>query len=86
MMIERNTTTLSNKRKTMNFSLTKRTIHPGFATVFSFFIVCRPDASQHYESIARFYPAQKKFVPLPFDLGPEGDRVFLIEMRGSGGP
>src|SRR5262245_48041578 len=40
MMIERNTTTLSNKHKNMNFSLTKRTIHPGVATLFSLFIVC----------------------------------------------
>ena len=42
MMIERNTTTLSNKQKTMNISLTKRSIHPGAATLFSFIIVWRP--------------------------------------------
>src|SRR5262245_28816125 len=69
MMIERNTTTLSNKRRTMNFSLTKRTIHPGVATLFSFFIVCRADGSQHYERIAQFDPAQNNFVPLLLDLG-----------------
>src|SRR5215831_16111387 len=39
MMIERNITTCSNKQKIMNLSLTKRSIHSGAATLFSFFIV-----------------------------------------------
>src|SRR5262249_20709681 len=39
MMIERNITTLSNKKKTINFSLIIRSIHPGVTTLFSFFIV-----------------------------------------------
>jgi len=43
----------------------------------------RADGSQQYEPIAKFDPAQNKFVPLPLDLGPEGDRVFLI-MYGTG--
>src|SRR5262249_42014988 len=41
MMIERNITTLSNSQETMNFSLTKRSIYTGAATLFSFFIVWR---------------------------------------------
>jgi len=43
----------------------------------------RADGSQQYESIAKFDPAQNKFVPLPLDLGSEGDRVFLI-LYGTG--
>jgi uncharacterized protein (TIGR03437 family) len=38
-MIERTTTTLSNKQKTVNISLTNRSIHVGAATLFSLFIV-----------------------------------------------
>ncbi|MFN0086891.1 MAG: M12 family metallopeptidase [Blastocatellia bacterium] len=33
---------------------------------------------QMYEQVARFDQAQNKFVPVPIDLGPEGDQVFLI--------
>ena len=38
----------------------------------------RPDGSQNYEQVARFDDAQKKFIPLPIDLGPESDQVFLV--------
>lgn len=34
--------------------------------------------AQTYESVARFDQTQNGFVPLPIDLGPEGDQVFLI--------
>ena len=37
----------------------------------------KPDNTQIYESIIRFDPAQNKFVAIPIDLGPDGDRVFL---------
>jgi len=43
----------------------------------------RPDGTQTYEPVARFDPAQNIFVPTPIDLGPEGDRVFLI-LYGTG--
>jgi uncharacterized protein (TIGR03437 family) len=49
----------------------------------AFALRVRADGSQQYESVAQFDPAQNKFVPLPLDLGPEGDRVFLI-MYGTG--
>ena len=42
----------------------------------------RGDA-QFYEPLARYDEGQKKFVPVPIDLGPEGDQVFLI-LFGSG--
>lgn len=38
----------------------------------------RPDGSQSIEPVARFDPAQGRFVPTPIDFGPEGDRLFLI--------
>lgn len=38
----------------------------------------KADDSQSYEPVARFDPAQNKFVAVPIDLGPETDRVFLI--------
>ena len=38
----------------------------------------KADGSQSYEPVARFDPAQNKFVAAPIDLGPETDRVFLI--------
>jgi len=43
----------------------------------------RPNGAQTYESVARFDPAQNIFVPVPIDLGPEGDQVFLI-LYGTG--
>ncbi|MGH9938174.1 MAG: hypothetical protein ACREAM_18165, partial [Blastocatellia bacterium] len=42
-----------------------------------------PNGSQTYEPVARFDPAQNMFVPVPIDLGPEGDQVFLI-LYGTG--
>ncbi|MEP7342174.1 MAG: SBBP repeat-containing protein [Acidobacteriota bacterium] len=38
----------------------------------------KADGSQSYEPVAQFDPAQSKVVPVPIDLGPEGDQVFLI--------
>jgi uncharacterized protein (TIGR03437 family) len=43
----------------------------------------RPNGTQTYEPVARFDPAQNIFVPIPIDLGPEGDQVFLI-LYGTG--
>ncbi len=38
----------------------------------------KADNSQTYESIARFDQASNQWVPVPIDLGPETDRVFLV--------
>jgi len=38
----------------------------------------RPDGSQSIEPVARFDAAQGRFLPVPVDFGPEGDRLFLI--------
>ncbi|MGH9935618.1 MAG: peptidoglycan DD-metalloendopeptidase family protein, partial [Blastocatellia bacterium] len=38
----------------------------------------KADNSQTFEPIARFDQATGKFLPIPIDLGPETDRVFLI--------
>jgi uncharacterized protein (TIGR03437 family) len=38
----------------------------------------KPDGSLIYEPIARFDAAQKRFVPIPIDLEPASDQVFLI--------
>ncbi|HKQ73839.1 MAG TPA: SBBP repeat-containing protein [Blastocatellia bacterium] len=38
----------------------------------------KPDNSQISEPIARFDQATNMFVPIPIDLGPEGDLVFII--------
>ncbi len=43
----------------------------------------KADGSRQFEPIAQFDAAQNKVVPLPLDLGPESDRVFLI-LFGSG--
>jgi len=43
----------------------------------------RADDSRTIEPISRFDPAQNSFVAVPLDLGPEGDRVFLV-MFGTG--
>jgi uncharacterized protein (TIGR03437 family) len=43
----------------------------------------RSDGMQIYEPVARFDPAQNIFVPIPIDLGPEGDQVYLI-LYGTG--
>ncbi|MGH9846100.1 MAG: hypothetical protein ACREEM_45950, partial [Blastocatellia bacterium] len=38
----------------------------------------RANGAQSYEPVARFDPAQNKFVALPIDLGPSTDQVFLL--------
>jgi uncharacterized protein (TIGR03437 family) len=38
----------------------------------------RADGSQTFEPIARFDQAQNQFVPIPIDLGPATDQVFLV--------
>ncbi len=38
----------------------------------------KADGSQVYEPILRFDQSQNKFVTVPIDLGPEGERVFVI--------
>ncbi len=43
----------------------------------------RPDGTQTYEPVARFDPSQNIFLPIPIDLGPEGDQVYLI-LYGTG--
>jgi hypothetical protein len=43
----------------------------------------KKDGSQVYEPVARYDLEQKKFIPLPIDLGPETDQVYLI-LYGTG--
>jgi uncharacterized protein (TIGR03437 family) len=43
----------------------------------------KPDGRQIYEPIGQFDPAQNRVAPVPIDLGPEGDQVFLI-LYGTG--
>ncbi len=43
----------------------------------------KADGSQSFEPVARFDAAQNRFVPLPIDLGPASDQVFLI-LYGTG--
>lgn len=43
----------------------------------------KADGSQSFEPIARFDPAQSRFIPIPIDLGPESEQVFLI-LYGTG--
>ncbi len=38
----------------------------------------KANGAQSYEPVARFDPAQNKFVALPIDLGPSTDQVFLL--------
>ncbi len=38
----------------------------------------RVDGSQSYEPVVKYDEAQKLFLPIPIDLGPETDKVFLI--------
>ncbi|MBL8189997.1 MAG: hypothetical protein JNK38_18425 [Acidobacteria bacterium] len=44
----------------------------------------KADGSQSFEPVSRFDPAQSKVVPVPIDLGPETDQVFLL-LFGTGG-
>jgi uncharacterized protein (TIGR03437 family) len=43
----------------------------------------RGDGSQSYEPVAQFDPAQNAFVPVPIDLGPATDQVYLL-LYGTG--
>jgi uncharacterized protein (TIGR03437 family) len=43
----------------------------------------KANGAQSFEPVAQFDQAQGKFVPLPIDLGPEGDQVFLV-LYGTG--
>jgi uncharacterized protein (TIGR03437 family) len=43
----------------------------------------KADSTVIFESISRFDSTQNKFVPIPLDLGPEGEQVFLV-MFGTG--
>jgi uncharacterized protein (TIGR03437 family) len=43
----------------------------------------RANGAQVFEPIAQFDPAQNRIVPVPIELGPEGDQVFLI-LYGTG--
>jgi uncharacterized protein (TIGR03437 family) len=43
----------------------------------------RANGSQQFEAVARFDSALNRFVPVPIDLGPEGDVVFLV-LYGTG--
>ncbi|MGE0100858.1 MAG: SBBP repeat-containing protein [Blastocatellales bacterium] len=38
----------------------------------------KPGNVQSYEPVARYDDALKRFVPIPIDLGPEGEQVYLI--------
>jgi len=38
----------------------------------------KADGTQSFEPVSRFDPALNRFVPVPIDLGPESDQVFLI--------
>ena len=38
----------------------------------------RADGSQIFEPVARFDPAQNRFVAAPIDFGPETDQLFLV--------
>jgi len=39
----------------------------------------KADGSQSYEPVAQFNPAANRFDPTPIDLGPDTDRVFLVD-------
>ncbi|MBX3279172.1 MAG: VWA domain-containing protein [Acidobacteria bacterium] len=41
------------------------------------------DGAQSFEEVAQFDPGQGRFVPIPIDLGPESDQVFLV-LYGTG--
>ena len=43
----------------------------------------RADSSQSFEPVASFDAGQSRFVPVPIDLGPDTDQVFLI-LNGTG--
>ncbi|HMV46787.1 MAG TPA: hypothetical protein PLD20_16900 [Blastocatellia bacterium] len=43
----------------------------------------KPDGQQLFEAVSRFDQAQNKFVAVPIDVGPTGDRLFLV-LYGTG--
>jgi uncharacterized protein (TIGR03437 family) len=43
----------------------------------------KPDGTQSFEPVSRFDSAMNKIVPVPIDLGPETDQVFLV-LYGTG--
>ncbi len=43
----------------------------------------KADDSQSYEPVSQYDAAQKKFVPVPIDLGPATEKVYLI-LYGTG--
>ncbi|HWQ31954.1 MAG TPA: hypothetical protein VNQ79_03655 [Blastocatellia bacterium] len=49
----------------------------GSGTAAAFVVRVRPDNSQTLEPVARFDPLQNRLVPVPIDLGPESEQVFL---------
>jgi uncharacterized protein (TIGR03437 family) len=53
----------------------------GVATALALRI--KGDGSQSFEPVARFDAAQSRFVPVPIDLGPTSDQVFLV-LYGTG--
>ncbi len=48
----------------------------GVANAFALRI--KADGSQTYEHVAQFDPTQNRMVPVPLDLGPANDQVFLV--------
>jgi uncharacterized protein (TIGR03437 family) len=38
----------------------------------------KADGSYIYEPVAQFNPMQNRFLPIPLDLGPETDQVYLL--------
>ena len=50
----------------------------GRGVAAAFALRVKADNSQTFESIARFDQASNQWVPIPIDLGPETDRVFLV--------
>jgi uncharacterized protein (TIGR03437 family) len=43
----------------------------------------RSNNTSQFEAIAQYDPGQNRFIPIPIDLGPVGDQVFLI-LYGTG--
>ncbi|HWQ36171.1 MAG TPA: hypothetical protein VNQ79_25260 [Blastocatellia bacterium] len=50
----------------------------GNGAAAAFVLRVKADGSQRFEPVVAFDQAQNKFVPVPIDLGPPSDQVFLI--------
>src|SRR5262249_25904295 len=50
----------------------------GQGVAAAFVLRVKPDNSTQFEQVARFDTAAGRFVSTPIDLGPEGDKVFLV--------